>query len=297
MAERSDEAHTGSSMKFLLSLVLLCAPLLAMADLRFGVISPIDGGEGTPNLYMLGNYFSTELGTPVTVVRYPPNRIGRELLAGTLSFALINPVVAVEVVEQGGATSVATLKINGIPYFAGAIIARRDRGITKLSDLKGKDVLAYQKTSAGAYVFQLYHLYRNGIDPFKDLKSIRHNNKQADIVFAVQAGRVDAGFVRSGVLESLAQEGKIPLNELIVIDEKHDALKQKHSTELYPEFSLLVSNRLEPALQERIRQVALSLKPDMPAAKAAGIDGFIKPLSLDSIKEALRTLHLPPFDY
>ena len=283
-------------MKFFLFLVLLCAPLLAMADLRFGILAPIEG-EGAPNLYMLGNYFSAELGTPVTVVRYPPNRIGRELLAGTLSFALVNPVAAVEVIEHGGATPVATLKVNGISYFAGAIIARRDRGITKLSDLKGKDVLAYQKTSAGAYVFQLYHLYRNGIDPFKDLKSLRHNNKQMDIVFAVQAGRVDAGFVRSGILEALAQEGKIQLDELIVIDEKRDALKQKHSTELYPEFSLLVSNRLEPALQDRIRQAALSLKLDMPVAKAAGIDGFVKPLSLGSVKEALRTLHLPPFDY
>lgn len=276
-------------------MILLCMPLLAAAELRFGIITPYDS-EGLAKWEPLGAYFSQALGTRVTVKRYPPNRVGRELLAGTLSFALVNPVIAVEVGERGGSAPIATLKVNGGSHFAGVIIARRGHGITTLADLKGKDVLAYQKSSAGAYVFQSYHLYRNGIDPFKDLKSLRQNNKQDDIVLAVQAGLIDVGFVRSGILESMAKEGKIKLDDLIVIDERRDALKQKHSTDLYPEFFLLASNKLDPALRERLRQAALALNPDMPAARAAGIDGFVAPLSLESTRSALRALRLPPFD-
>ncbi len=241
------------------------------------------------------SYFSKALDTPVTIVRYPPNRIGHELITGRLSFALVNPVTAVELIESGSAVPIGTLKANGVPYFAGAIIARRDRHITSLADLKGKNVLTYQKSSAGAYIFQLYHLIQNGIDPFKDLKSLRQNNKQDDIVLTVYEGNIDAGFVRSGIIESMAAEGKINLDELIIVDERHDELKYRHTTSLYPERFLVVSTKMDKALRNRLERAALSLSSNHPAARAARIDGFVKPLSLEKVKDALRALHLPPF--
>ena len=281
-------------MKLLISLILFWVPLFATAELKFGIIDP---HEGAPAKWQaLGAYFSQALGTPVTAVRYPPNRIGRELMSGTLSLALVNPVVAVQVLERGAAKSVATLKVQGRSFFAGAIVARRDRGIATVADLKGKDVLTYQKTSAGGYAFPLYHLLRNGIDPYKDLKSLRHNDNQDGIVMAVQAGRIDAGFVRSGIIESLAREGKIKLDDLVVIDERQDELTLKHTTDVYPELCLLMSNKLEPEQQERLQRAALLLRPDMPAAQAAGIDGFVSAANLDKVSEVLRALRMPPYE-
>lgn len=281
----------GTPMKVFISLVLLCIPLFSSAELRFGVIEPHDAG-GAAKWQALGTYFSEALDMPVTTIRYPPNRVGGELINGSLSFALVNPVTAVEVLDRGGATYIATLKVNGGSYFAGVIVARRDRHITTVADLKGKDVLAYQKTSAGAYVFPLYHLLRNGIDPSKDLKSLRHNNRQDYILLAVQAGLVDVGFIRSGIIEALAKEGKIKLDDLVVVDERHDELPLKHTTDLYPELALLVSNKLDRTLQDRLQRAALSLRPDMPAAREAGIDGFVKPADLKKVREALCALHL-----
>ncbi len=281
-------------MKILVALILSCIPIFAAAQLRFGVISPHDADAVVP-WESMESYFSQALGMPVRIVRHPPNRIGQEFVAGKLSVALVNPVTAVELIESGSAVAIGTLKANGIPYFAGTIVARRDRHIATLADLKGKDVLAYQKSSAGAYIFQLYHLLQNGIDPFKDLKSLRHNNKQDDIVLAVYEGRIDAGFVRTGIIEALAAKGKIKLNELIVVDERRDGLSYRHTTALYPERFLLVSTRMDETLRNRVTRAALSLKPGDPAARAAGIDGFVKPLGLEKVREALRALHLPPF--
>jgi ABC-type phosphate/phosphonate transport system substrate-binding protein len=213
-------------------------------------------------------------------------------MAGTLDFALVNPVTAIEAIDSGTAVPIATLKVHGLPYFAGAIIARRDRHISSLADLKGKDVLAYQKSSAGAYIFQLYHLAKNGIDPFKDLKSLRQGNNQENIVLAVHAGRIDAGFVRSGILELLAANGRINPDDLVVVDERHDDLKYRHTTELYPERFLLVSTKLEDYLSNRLQQAALALGGNDPASRAAGIDGFVKPLGLEKVREAMRVLQV-----
>lgn len=280
--------------RILLSLILCCVPLLANAEFRFGVISPHDT-ESSIRWEPMEAYFSKALDAPVKIAVYPPNRVGRELVTGTLDFALVNPAIAVEVIESGAALPIGTLKVNGQAYFAGAIIARRDRNISTLADLKDKNVLAHQKSSAGAYIFQLYHLRKNGIDPFKDFKSLRHNDNQDYIVAAVYTGRIDAGFVRSGIIEALAAEGKINLEKLVVIDERHDELKYRHTTELYPERYLVVSRKLDPALRTRLERAALSLTPDDPATRAAGFDGFVKPLSLEKMKEVLRTLQLPPY--
>lgn len=281
-------------MRFLLPLILLLSPLLAAAQLRFGIVSPHDA-ESSVQWEALEAYFSKALGIPVTIVRHPPNRVGRELMAGTLSFALVNPVTAVEVIDSGTAIPVATLKVNGLPYFAGVIIARHDRHISSLKDLKGKDVLAYQKSSAGAYIFPLYHLIRNGIDPFKELKSLRQSYNQDNIVLAVHAGRIDAGFVRSGILESLAAEGRINADELVVVDERQDELKHRHTTELYPERFLLVSTKLDKNMRYRLQQAALALPVNDPASRAAGIDGFVPPLSLEKVREAMHMLSAPAF--
>ncbi|MES2259069.1 MAG: phosphate/phosphite/phosphonate ABC transporter substrate-binding protein [Pseudomonadota bacterium] len=272
-----------------------CMPALgADAGWRFGVNAPRDGRDAE-KWQALGAYFAAALGQPVQTVGLPTSRIGAELLAGAVGFALVNPATAVDVLEHPGIQAIASLKVNGGIYFAGTIIARRDRRITTLADIRGKDVLASQTTSAGGHVFPLYHLLRNGIDPRKDLKSLRHNNKQDEIVLSVLAGRIDVGCVRSGVLESLVQEGKLKHDELVVIDERQDELKLRHTTELYPEWVLLASNRLDAPARERLRRAALSLKPSMPAAREAGIDGFAEPASLERVKEALRALRLPPF--
>jgi ABC-type phosphate/phosphonate transport system substrate-binding protein len=155
-------------------------------------------------------------------------------------------------------------------------------------------VLAYQKASAGAYLFQLYHLARNGVDPSRDLKSLRHNNSQDSIVLAVHAGRIHAGFVRSGIVEALALEGKINPDDLTIVDERHDELKYRHTTELYPERFLVVSANLDVGLRDRLQRAALALGPADPASRAAGIDGFVKPLNLDKIREAMRMLPVRP---
>ena len=87
-------------------------------------------------------------------------------------------------------------------------MAKKGSGITKGQDLRGKRVLGHQfRVSAGAYVFQVYHLMRLGIDPHRDFAEFKDAKKQDDVILAVNFGSVDAGFVRSDLLERMIKEG------------------------------------------------------------------------------------------
>ena len=125
--------------------------------------------------------------------------------------------------------------------------------------------------------------------PFKDAK------KQDDIVLAVQTGVIDAGFVKTGILESMAKEGKIKLEDFVILDQKKDELDFVHSTDLYPDWFLLAGERVDSALVAKVKEVVLKLKPTDEAAPAAKIDGFVDAQSLDTMKAALKSLKLAPY--
>ncbi|QDQ25564.1 phosphate/phosphite/phosphonate ABC transporter substrate-binding protein [Chitinimonas arctica] len=275
------------------SLLSLCVVVAQAGELSLAVNAP-RGQEDIQKWNALAAYLSAETGEKVTVSGTPPARIDKEVESGAIKLALMNPVSAADVIQQNIAKPLATLKAKGTAQFAGAIITRADSPIKTVADLKGKNVMAFQTSSAGAYVFQMYYVQSNGLDPKKDF-SLRQSNKQDDIVLAVQKGLVDVGFVRSGLLESMAKEGKIKLTEFALVDGKNDELKLLHSTPLYPEWFLVASNKLDPQVAAKIKAAVLKLKADQPAARDAGIDGFIEPLSLDSLKEALRALKVAPF--
>lgn len=243
----------------------------------------------------LSAYFSAETGAKISVSGIPPLRMDKEMETGHIALAVMNPVSAVTATHKRHATALATMKVNGMAQFAGAIITRTGNNINSIKDLKGKSAIAFQPSSAGAYVFQMYYLQSMGLDPRRDFSSLRQATRQDDIVFAVQKGLVDVGFVRSGILEAMAQEGKIKLADFQVIDSKTDNLKQLHSTPLYPEWFLVASNNLDAKLVAKIKAAALKLDAQHPAAREAQIDGFIEPLSLDGLRDALEALKLPPF--
>ena len=79
-----------------------------------------------------------------------------------------------------------------------------------------------------------------GLNPYDDFKEIRFGNTHQAVVMDVLARKVDAGTVRSGILEKLASEKKINLNDLRVINKQTNicSFKILHSTFDYPEWPI-----------------------------------------------------------
>ena len=264
------------------------------ADLRFAVNTP-RGPLEAQKWEALATYMSKSVGKSIELVPLPPAKVDDAVEKGEVDFVLVNPVTAVIVTEKFGAKLLATMSAKGSPKFAGVIISKKGSGINKAADLKGKSVLAFQfGVSAGAWVFQTYHMMQKGVNP-TDFSSFTEAKKQDDIPLAVKAGVVDGGFIRTGLLESMQKEGKLAIDDFTIIDEKKDELPFVHSTVLYPEWFMVATKKLPDDLADKIKKSILSLKASDEAAKSAEIDGFVEPISLDGMKAALKALKVTPY--
>lgn len=270
----------------------------AQANTVIGVLAPRGELKAMKKWTEFGKYMAASIGDDVQIKPYAPNKLVAAAKKGEVNFMLANPTQAVILQEMQSATPLATLSKKSGPQFAGVIVAKKGSGITKAEDLKSKKVMALKfRRAAGAYTFQTYHLMQKGIDPHKDFASFKEGKKQDDLVLAVKAGLIDAAFVRTGILEAMEKEGKIKMDEFVVVDQRSgDGISQVHSTELYPEWYLMSLQGTDADKAAKVKVAALALKDADVAAQKAKIKGFVEPVSMNGIKAALKGLKIEPFD-
>jgi len=281
----------------IISVSLFGLTIAQAAEVNIGVMAPRGNLKALKRWTEVGKYLSAETGTKINIIPLKPNKAIKAVADGKVHFALVNPVLTVAMQEKLGATPIATMKKKSGAEFAGVIIAKKGSGIKTAADLKGKKVMGFKfKRSAAAYVFQVKHLLDNGVDVHKDFAVFKEAKSQDDIVLAVKAGTFDAGFVKSGLLEAMAKEGKITLDEFIIIDQKKDGLTAVHTTKLYPEWYMSASSKADKDLSNKIKSALLKLSSSSKASKKAKISGFVDPLNLDDLKGTLQALKLPPYN-
>ena len=279
-----------------LTLVLVSTSVFA-AGISVGVMAPRGKVEALKQWGDLGKFLEKEIGQPVEIVALKPADTLEMFSTGQVQFTLSNPVLAVELKAKANATPLASMVKNSGKEFGGVIISKKGSNINSAADLKGKKVLAFQfKKSAAAYVFQVKHLKDQGVDAEKDFASFKEAKNQDDIVLAVQRGIADAGFVKTGLLESMAKEGKISMDDFTIVDQKADGFAHVHSTELYPEWMMMATPNVDSALAAKVKTALLKLAPTDDASKSGKISGFSEPLSLDSLEATLKELKLAPYD-
>jgi diguanylate cyclase (GGDEF)-like protein/PAS domain S-box-containing protein len=218
-----------------------------------------------------------------------------------LDFILTNPEQYILLKNQLAMRAIATMITmeNGHPMtqFAGVIFVRADRSdIQTLSDLNDKRIVAAAESSLGAYLMQRWELEKNHIVA-KEYSFI--GLPQDKTVTEVLTGVADAGFVRSGVLENLARDGKITLNDIRVLDEHKATIDEEklpvlHSTEHYPEWPFIVLQRVSPDIVRKTSLTLLNIQADSPIAKAAGIAGFNPPADYTAVEVLMLRLRSHP---
>ena len=297
-------------MNFRMSFFLLPALLTAlitpsyastdaeMSDINIGVLAPRGKLKSMKRWKDFSEYMSQQLGQPVNMVPLPPPDVINSVKNKSVHLVLSNPVHTVNIVESYGGELLATLNKKSGPVFAGVIVAKKGSGIHTAEDLRNRKVMSLKfRGAAGAYTFQTYHLHEKGIDPHRDFASMVAGKKQDDLVLAVKAGVIDAAFVRSGILESMQKEGKISMDEFIIVDQRNDdGLPLVHTTRLYPEWYLIALPGTDRAITEKARQAALGLNAEHVAARSANIQGFVEPISLADMTQALKALKISPFN-
>lgn len=283
-----------------LSLIFLltCGLSLGHTGIKIGV-NAHRGPKYVMNRWSaLGKYLSQELGAPVTIEPLRVSTLMVEVKEKNIDFIFANPVQTVRLKEHFHAIALVTLNTNAGSQFAGVIVARKDSGIRTSEDLRGKNVMSMRfKVAAGGYIFQTYHLRRKGIDPHKDFASISQARNQVSLVKAIKRGVIDAAFIRSGLLEKLAKAGKITMDDFVVVDYKGPTqdIPFARTTALYPEWYISAMPDTDAALLKRLKAALLRLTSQSQAAQAAKIRGFVDPLPVDGLQQAMRALKVPPY--
>jgi len=220
-----------------------------------------------------------------------------------VDFVFVNPAMYVTLEAQYQISRIATLKNrqgDAVAATYGTVIFCRSnsRSIRSLGDLKGKSFMAPEENSFGGWLMALRELHQKGIDPDRDFKSLQFSGTQDGVVFAVIHGDVDAGAVRTDMLERMAGEGKISLGDFRVItayDGPRDAgFPYLVSTRTYPEWALAKLQNTPLALAEQVAEQLRKMPPGAEAAKKAGIAGWTYPDDYDDVRECLEELGVGP---
>jgi ABC-type phosphate/phosphonate transport system substrate-binding protein len=267
----------------------------AWADLKLGVIAPRGEAVTMAQWSPFAKYLESQMGEPVKLIPVVLGKLEEAITSGSVDYAVLNPVHAVSVKERLGSELLASLVLSSGAQFGGVIIANPKAGIAKAADLKGKKVMGLVTSAAGGYLFQAYEAKKAGLKVPEDFAAYQVARKQDDTVLAVKAGLMDAGFIRTGILEDMIKEGKVKADDVTVVERK-EGFPEALSTDLYPEWYLIAVTPAGKAAAAKVKAAALAVKPDSEAATAAEIKGFIEPADPSGTLRMMKEMKVPPFD-
>jgi diguanylate cyclase (GGDEF)-like protein len=234
---------------------------------------------------------------------YSLAELDRAVKQNRVDVVLTNPGHYVRLQHQNGlagplVTLVTRESGRELQAFGGVIFARAETAdINTLRDLAGRRVAAIQSDDAlGGYQMQALELVEAGVAPPQGERLLVTGKAHDQVVEAVLAGRADAGFVRTGVIEAMAREGKLDLRSIKVIGRQAlPAFPYASSTRLYPEWPVVVMPHVEERLARRLTIALLALSAN-GAAAPADMPGFTNPASYAAVENLMRRMRQPPFD-
>lgn len=221
-----------------------------------------------------------------------------------IHFILVNPGIYVVMEVRHRITRIATLSRpvdnKNIAVFGGVIFTKKNRiDITSLHDLNNKTLMAVDKTSLGGFQMALREMKSAGFEPEEDLAEITFGGIHDNVVMSILNNKADAGTIRTGILESMAENGLIDLREIKVLNEKFDVdFKQRHSTSLYPEWPFSKLRHTSIRLAENVATLLMNMHKNQSHYQANTKKNMWSiPLEYQPVHELLKDLRLPPYEY
>lgn len=284
--------------------VLLLAALVAQAQeatVNVGVLSFRPKGLAETQWRALTDHLNRsipEVRFTLTIYSYPEQQ--EAVRRQAVDVLVTQPGEYVRLVHENGLSAPLATLIqleDGKPVRAmgGVILARGDdTDLRDLQDLQNRRIASPNVQSFGAYQIQANELARVGVKP----QHILETGLPQDL--AVQAlldRRVDAAFVRTGLIESLAREGRLNLQQVRVLNNQHyPGYPYALSTRLYPEWPVIAMPHLSESIAVRVAGALLSVPQGSELARRMGLYGFAVPADYEPVRAMMRELRQPPFD-
>lgn len=219
-----------------------------------------------------------------------------------VDFVLTNSAYYVELAHSQGLSSpLASLitSYNKTPLqgFGGVIFAKAERtDIQGLADLKGKRVAIPKLGSVGGYMMQAYELIQYGVNP-EAYKVFETELPHEKTVQAVLRGEADAGFVRTGVLETMQKHRLLEAGALRILNKQElPDFPLALSTRLYPEWPLAAMPHVSAVHVGQVVGAFLTLDHNTAILRDANVYGFSVPVDYEPVRELMRTLKAKPYN-
>lgn len=270
--------------------------------IRIGVLSH-RGDETTYRMWRpTAEYLAQAVhGRPFEIVPLDFDEVSKAVRFEEVDFVLVNPGIYVNLEVLYRVSRIATLNnlVGDEPrnVFGGVVFTRRDRtDINTFADLKGKHMMGVDETSLGGYQMAWREMREAGLDPYRDLASLRFGGIHDEVVMAVLSGEVDVGTVRTDILERMHSAGAVSLTDFKVLSPRlHPEFFFDLSTRLYPEWPFSKLQHTPNELAQKVAVALLNMPDDHPAGRAGNYAGWTVPLDYQPVHELFQDLKLPPY--
>jgi phosphonate transport system substrate-binding protein len=185
------------------------------------------------------------------------------ICADVVEIAWFGPASYLPAKQKGCAELLAVDVNHGTSTYFSGIYAKKNSGITKLADLKGKSVAFGDANSTSSFVYPVAMIVAAGLDPANDLAAIRMTGSHANSLKALAEGQVDAAAASFDSFEKAINQGTIKADDFVVVA-KSDPI---------PNPPLAMSTKLPAEVKAKLRE-AFNTVHTMPGVKPEMIRGY-----------------------
>jgi diguanylate cyclase (GGDEF)-like protein/PAS domain S-box-containing protein len=288
------------------AVLLIAASQLACASdvpVKIGVLAFRPKDEMLARWQPTADYLSANIpGKKFSVAALNYAELEQAILAKQVDFVLTNPAHYIVMLKRSGLSTLATLIDNeggkAVDSFGGVIAVRAARtDLQTPADLKGKTISTPDEQSFGGFTMQAYELKRMGLLANKDFRVLMTGMPHDAAFQAMLDGRADAAFVRTGLIESLVQTGKLDAGAVRVLNRQiFPDFPYATSTRLYPQWPLSALPHVNRQLARQVAALLYTLPEQHPAAIAGKYVAWSIPADYEPVRSVLEDLRVPPFD-
>ena len=248
-------------------------------------------------LFKASEVFAAELGKRVGIpikVYMPTDYLGvvEALRNQTADMAFVHPAGYVFSNREARAQIVAVDVWHGKTSYTSRIFVRKDAGIKRLEDLRGRTIAFVDPGSTSGYVYPMVFLMKKGLVKGRDPKTFFKD--------AMFAGTHEAALLAllNGSVDAVASFDLAP-EQYLKEKARIDALAYVAETDLIPEAGMCVREGLDPSLVKKLTEALMAF--NAPEYRSVlkdfyGIDGFApaKDSDYNPVREAIDLLGWRP---
>ncbi|MEW5804733.1 MAG: phosphate/phosphite/phosphonate ABC transporter substrate-binding protein [bacterium] len=246
-------------------------------------------------------YLSEQLKRPVESIYLNTQDVESVVEKQEVDFTHTNSILYVIFKERYGATLVAG-EVRGryLNRDAGAIITRAKSGIKTIQDLKGKSMIFGPSLAPMGYLAQYDLMLKNNINPDEDLAFYNippGSWKHEKVIYGVLFGAYDAGAAPRLDLDTMAEEGKINMDDFTIVAE----------SDPIPYCTFTAMAHTDPELVQKVKSILLGVTQEdsalvngeiLKVLKSAGLERFadVQDSQYDSIRDMLKRCKMSPYE-